>query len=98
MTQLEQGVPFSAAVRQAHALGYTEPDPREDLSGMDVGRKALILARTLGMRLDLSDIAVEALFPEDLSDDDAEQFLRGLSALDEEYRRASGRGQKAAAR
>ncbi|MCC6806670.1 MAG: bifunctional aspartate kinase/homoserine dehydrogenase I [Deltaproteobacteria bacterium] len=82
MTQLEQGEAFSEAVRKAHALGYTEPDPREDLSGMDVGRKALILARTLGYRLDLSDIAVTALFPPELSKSDATAFIDGIEALD----------------
>jgi homoserine dehydrogenase len=47
---LAAGLPFSAAVRSAKERGYTEPDPRDDLSGLDVARKALILARTLGRR------------------------------------------------
>jgi aspartokinase/homoserine dehydrogenase 1 len=87
MTQLEQGEAFSEAVRKAHALGYTEPDPREDLSGMDVGRKALILARTLGYRLDLSDIAVTALFPAELSKPEAKAFIDGLKALDAPFKK-----------
>ncbi len=82
MTQVSDGVPFSEAVRRAHSLGYTEPDPREDLSGMDVARKALILARTLGLRLDLSDLQVEPLFPPALSHDDAQVFLGNLRQLD----------------
>lgn len=82
MTQLEEGTAFSEAVHRAFTLGYTEPDPREDLSGMDVARKALILARTLGYRLNLQDVAVEALFPAELSDDNAENFLRNLKQLD----------------
>jgi aspartokinase/homoserine dehydrogenase 1 len=85
MTQLQQGLPFSAAVTQAHALGYTEPDPREDLWGMDVARKALILARTLGRKMDLQDIHVQPLFPEQLSDANAAKFMRNLSQLDLEY-------------
>ena len=85
MTQLSDGERFSAAVAKAHALGFTEPDPREDLSGMDVARKALILARNLGCRLDLTDIAVEALFPPACSDDVPAKFLAKLTTLDGEW-------------
>lgn len=87
MTELEAGVAFSAAVARARELGYTEPDPREDLSGTDVGRKALILARTLGFKLDLADLQVRSLFPPELSTSDPDAFVRGLSALDAEYAR-----------
>lgn len=86
MTRLEAGDAFSTAVRQAFDLGYTEPDPRDDLSGMDVARKALILARTLGHKLDLTDVALEPLFPAALSRDDPQAFLAGLTALDAPYR------------
>ncbi len=85
MTSLSDGIPFSEAVRRAHALGYTEPDPREDLSGMDVARKALILARTLGIRLDLTDIQVEPLFDTSMSHKDPMVFLDGLKKLDSEW-------------
>ena len=85
MTQLERGVSFSKAVATAYSLGYTEPDPREDLSGMDVARKALILARTLGHRLEMSDIEVRPLFPKRVSSSYAEQFIKNLKALDSEY-------------
>jgi bifunctional aspartokinase / homoserine dehydrogenase 1 len=67
LTELEKGVAFSAAVQRASELGYTEPDPRDDLSGMDVARKALILARTLGHRAELSEIRLQPL---DFSDDE----------------------------
>ncbi|MBI1851368.1 MAG: ACT domain-containing protein [Planctomycetes bacterium] len=85
LTEVEAGVAFSRAVREAHTLGYTEPDPRDDLSGMDVARKALILARTLGRRLDLDDVHVEALFPKRLSHADPERFMMNLEKLDAEF-------------
>src|SRR2546421_1593575 len=61
--ELGRGTRFSAALRGAIAKGYPEPDPREDLSGMDVARKALILGRLLGFAGELQDIAVESLVP-----------------------------------
>ncbi len=85
MTALEEGVRFSQAVRTAHQLGYTEPDPKDDLSGMDVARKALILARTIGLRLDLGDIAVEPLFPKELASLSAKVFLERVVELDREF-------------
>lgn len=86
MTSLEDGVAFSAAVKQAWELGYTEPDPRDDLSGKDVARKALILARTLGYRAEPDDIKLEPLFHDDGAHADAASFVASLSALDDEYR------------
>lgn len=82
MTALEEGKRFSEAVREAWKLGYTEPDPRDDLSGTDVARKALILARTLGRRLELSDIALESLYTREVDADEPARFVDNLRALD----------------
>ena len=83
--QLERGVPYSVAVSQAHSLGYTEPDPREDLSGRDVARKMLILARTVGWPIEMADVVVEPLYPEALAGVSIGEFLAATSTLDEEY-------------
>ncbi len=85
MSALEDGVLFSDAVRKAWKLGYTEPDPRDDLSGMDVARKALILARSLGIRAEISDIALEPLFGSDVDNADPAGFVEGLVALNSSF-------------
>jgi aspartokinase/homoserine dehydrogenase 1 len=82
MTALGEGRRFSEAVRDAWKLGYTEPDPRDDLSGTDVARKALILARALGRRLELSDIALESLYTDEVDDAEPARFVENLAALD----------------
>ena len=77
--------PFSEIVRDARAQGYTEPDPRDDLSGMDVARKAVILAREAGLELELADIEVESLVPGELSSDavaSVDEFLDRLAEFD----------------
>jgi len=78
------GKPFSSAVKSAKALGYTEPDPRDDLSGLDVARKALILARTMGRRIDLTDIEIESLVPKSLQAVTVPEYLDRVSEQDEE--------------
>ncbi len=62
-SQLDAGTGLVKAVQKARELGFTEPDPREDLSGRDVARKALIVARAMGRRLELEDVALDALVP-----------------------------------
>ncbi|XP_073062708.1 LOW QUALITY PROTEIN: bifunctional aspartokinase/homoserine dehydrogenase, chloroplastic-like [Primulina eburnea] len=74
---------FSEVVKEAKEAGYTEPDPRDDLSGMDVARKVIILARESGLKLELSDIPVQTLVPEPLKDSASpELFLQQLSQFD----------------
>ena len=68
-------VPFSAVLLDARRQGFTEPDPRDDLSGMDVGRKLIILAREMGMRLEIDDLTLENLVPPSLADCPTEEFL-----------------------
>ncbi len=75
-------VPFSELVRQAKAAGYTEPDPRDDLSGLDVARKLVILGREMGLELSVDDVHVESLVPAELIDASVDGFLQGLSCLD----------------
>jgi homoserine dehydrogenase len=75
-------VPFSQVVKEALHNGYTEPDPREDLSGNDVGRKLLILARELDLKNEFSEGVIENLIPEGLQSLDAPEFLVQMSKLD----------------
>lgn len=88
-TGLQQGRSFSRLVREAYQQGATEPDPRDDLSGMDVARKALILARGMGLSLELSNIRVECLYPAEFHDLTVEHFLQALTGLDDDYARRS---------
>ncbi len=74
--------PFSEIVREARARGYTEPDPRDDLSGMDVARKAVILAREAGLTMGLADLEVESLVPAALADASVDEFLERLVDFD----------------
>lgn len=81
--QYDGSQPFSALLRRARELGYTEPDPRSDLSGEDVARKLLILARCAGFALRPDEVEVESLVPESLRHVDVETFLARLDELDE---------------
>jgi aspartokinase/homoserine dehydrogenase 1 len=90
--------PFSEIVRKARDNGYTEPDPRDDLSGMDVARKLIILAREMGESIELSDLRVQNLVPETLRDCSIDQFLDALPGHDDNidaiYREAAAAGRK----
>lgn len=75
--------PFSELVHEAWQKGYTEPDPRDDLSGTDVARKLVILAREIGINIELEDLKVSSLVPEGLESGSIELFLEGLKDHDE---------------
>ena len=81
--QYDGSQPFSALLREARKLGYTEPDPRSDLSGEDVARKLLIIARNAGFALGTDEVDVESLVPEALRNVDTDTFLARLEELDE---------------
>ena len=89
--------PFSALVRDAHAMAFTEPDPREDLSGQDVARKLLILARQIGLKMDLAEVKVDSLVPKALAHGKyTSRFLKAFARHDatmaDRVSRAAARG------
>jgi aspartokinase/homoserine dehydrogenase 1 len=87
LTEVGRGRAFSQALKKAMEKGYTEPDPRDDLSGTDVGRKALILGRLLGFSGEPADVAVESLVPEAMRALSRADFLGRLETLDADWDR-----------
>jgi len=77
--------PFSKVLQEAVDQGFTEPDPREDLCGNDVGRKLLILARELDLQNEFSDVIIENLIPEILRKGTAAEFLKKSNKMDDYY-------------
>jgi homoserine dehydrogenase len=84
-SEIQRGAAFSAALAAAQTNGYTEPDPRDDLAGVDARRKALILARRLGARMDMEDVQAQSLVPAGLEGVSLDEFWRRLPEADAEY-------------
>jgi len=89
--------PFSELVRQAREKGYTEPDPRDDLSGTDVGRKVVILSREIGKNIELEEVPIRSLVPARLEKVSIKEFLDGYEEINQEigdlYRKAAEKGE-----
>ncbi len=84
--KLEEGVPFDRIILRAKELGISEPDPRDDLSGEDVVRKFMILARTSGIRIEREDITAQDLIPEEFRNLPHEEFFERLPELNEYWK------------
>jgi aspartokinase/homoserine dehydrogenase 1 len=82
--ELDKGKSFSTIVMDAKEKGYTEPDPRDDLSGMDIARKVVCLAREIGLNISLENVKVHNLVPADLKNCSVEEFLKRLPDYDHE--------------
>jgi aspartokinase/homoserine dehydrogenase 1 len=82
---MRDGVSFSQAVLDAKSRGYTEPDPRDDLSGMDVARKVLILARDAGVPLELEQIEITPILPAEAASWSVDEFMERLPSLDQHF-------------
>lgn len=87
LTEVGRGKPFSEALAEAMHHGYTEPDPRDDLSGADVGRKALILGRLLGFSGEPASVSIESLVPPAARKLNRDAFLKRLPEWDADWKR-----------
>jgi len=87
-------IPFSKVISDAKDMGFTEPDPREDLSGMDVARKLVILAREMNLKITTDDVSVESLVDHDLEDLSVDGYLEKLKDYDAEMKEKLDQAQK----
>ncbi len=78
-------IPFSKTIRMAKEEGFSEPDPRIDLSGVDVARKVLILARESGYRIEMEDIKINKFVPDSYFEGSVDEFWNTISELDQEF-------------
>ena len=92
--ELEKGTSFSEAIKKARELGYAEPDPRDDLSGEDVARKFLTIARELGIATERSQLNVESLIPEELTSVNRKTFFDRLQEADQYWKQKVARAKK----
>jgi aspartokinase/homoserine dehydrogenase 1 len=85
--RLDEGATFSQAVLEAREKRFTEPDPRDDLSGLDVARKALIIARESGLELEMEDIEMQKIFPATFdATGTVDEFLKKLPQADSYFK------------
>lgn len=85
-SELEKDRRFSDIIKEAYSRGYTEPHPKDDLSGLDVARKLVVLARTAGYPVEMTDIKLNPFIPKELLlEDDVQKFLDSMTTLDEEF-------------
>ncbi len=92
---LAKEVPISMAIKEAMTAGYSEPDPRVDLSGTDVMRKLVILAREAGYCIELDNIVSTPLLPEKMFEGTVDQFLEGMKLLDDDFEKQRIEAEKA---
>ncbi|QJC38703.1 bifunctional aspartate kinase/homoserine dehydrogenase I [Enterobacteriaceae endosymbiont of Donacia fulgens] len=84
--KLEEGINLSQSIIMAQKMGFTEPDPRTDLTGIDVARKLLILAREIGFNIELNDIIIEPIIPDKFNKQKSlTEFFQSLSEIDKIY-------------
>jgi aspartokinase/homoserine dehydrogenase 1 len=92
--KLDDGLPLSEAVIKAKEKGFTEPDPRDDLSGMDIARKVLIIAREAGFELELSDVKIDSLLTDELINcESIDKFMQLLPSLDNSIQKLNKQAQ-----
>ncbi len=85
---------FSESVHIAFENGFTEPDPRNDLSCLDFARKVLIVSRIMGQNISLQDISIQSLYPKKMDSYTIDQFLTSIKSLDERYRKVTSAAKK----